>query len=35
MKNAGKDFETQKIELQNWYNADKGLSIQAEICALL
>ena len=35
MKNAGKDFETQKIELQNWYNADKGLSIQAEICALV
>jgi hypothetical protein len=35
MKNAGKDFETQKIVLQNWYNANKGLSIQAEICALL
>jgi len=25
------DFETVKIELQNWYNADKGQQIQQEI----
>lgn len=29
------DFEKQKIELQNWYNADKGVKIQQEITSQL
>lgn len=35
LKEEGADFEKQKIELQNWYNADKGVSIQQEINELL
>lgn len=29
------DFETQKIALQNWYNMDKGQSVQTELEAIL
>jgi len=29
------DFETIKVELQNWYNNDKGVQIQSEIEQLL
>ena len=29
------DFETVKIALQKWYNADKGIAIQQEIGALI
>ena len=29
------DFEQQKIELQNWYNKDKGESIQKEFLEML
>src|SRR5690606_3847409 len=35
LKGEGADFEAQKIALQNWYNADKGLSVQAELAAIL
>jgi hypothetical protein len=31
MKAENLDFEQQKIQLQNWYNEDKGISIQHEI----
>lgn len=33
MKEEGLDFEAQKIALQNWYNEDKGVSVQQEIIA--
>lgn len=29
------DFETMKVELQKWYNADKGKSIQQEFISML
>lgn len=35
LKAANVDFETMKIELQNWYNEDKGKSMQAELKGLL
>ncbi len=35
LKSEGADFEVQKIALQNWYNADKGQSIQAELTVVL
>jgi len=35
LKTDDADFETQKIALQNWYNADKGQSVQAELEAIL
>ncbi|RQP10456.1 MAG: thioredoxin family protein [Parapedobacter sp.] len=35
LKAEGADFETQKVELQNWYNADKGQSVQQELCELI
>lgn len=35
LKADGADFEIQKIALQNWYNADKGRSVQAELDSLL
>ncbi|MGK6349820.1 thioredoxin family protein [Parapedobacter sp. DT-150] len=35
LKTEGADFETQKIALQKWYNEDRGLSVQAELAALL
>jgi hypothetical protein len=35
LKASGKTFEEQKIELQNWYNADKGESIQRELMGVL
>lgn len=35
LKVEGADFERQKIELQNWYNANKGVSLQHEINRLL
>lgn len=35
MKAAQADFETTKVALQNWYNADKGQEICAEMTALL
>lgn len=35
LKADGADFETQKIALQHWYNADKGQSMQQELQALL
>ena len=31
MKNNNLPFEEQKVILQNWYNHDKGVSIQAEL----
>lgn len=34
-KEKGGDFESLKITLQKWYNADKGEKIQQEITALL
>ncbi len=33
LKEQGLTFEEQKIKLQEWYNLDKGKSIQAEILA--
>jgi|SRR5690554_1531484 len=30
LKDENADFEKQKVELQNWYNKDKGMSIQKE-----
>jgi hypothetical protein len=35
MKEAGADMDTLKTSLQEWYNADKGYSLQQEIGALL
>ena len=35
LKAENADFETQKVALQNWYNADKGQSAQAELETLL
>lgn len=35
LKTDGADFETQKVVLQQWYNADKGQSVQAELAQLL
>lgn len=35
LKNSNADFETVKVELQKWYNNDKGVKIQTEIIALL
>lgn len=35
LKSEQADFETQKIQLQNWYNDNKGINIQNEITALL
>lgn len=35
MKERGADFEEQKITLQNWYNKDKGRTLQAEFKKLL
>lgn len=35
LKVEGADFETQKVALQNWYNADKGQSLQQELCELI
>ncbi len=29
------DFEQVKLEIQNWYNADKGVALQQELTALL
>src|SRR5690606_40974976 len=34
LKNSNADFETIKVELQKWYNQDKGVMIQKEIAAL-
>ena len=31
LKKEGADFETIKTGLQNWYNADKGRSLQGEL----
>jgi hypothetical protein len=35
LKEENKDFEEQKIALQNWYNQDKGVSIQQELAKLI
>lgn len=35
MKKAQADFESTKVALQNWYNANKGKEICAEIAELL
>lgn len=35
LKAENADFATMKIELQNWYNNDKGKSLQAELKELL
>lgn len=35
LKEQNADFETIKLELQNWYNADKGKQIQQELKELL
>jgi len=35
MKKDNIELNEQKIQLQNWYNHDNGVSIQNEICALL
>ena len=35
LKAANTDWETVKVELQNWYNRDKGVSLQRELLHLL
>lgn len=35
LKEENADFEKQKIELQNWYNKDKGESLQNEFLKML
>lgn len=35
LKKEGADFETVKLELQNWYNNDKAIHTQKEIIQLL
>lgn len=35
LKDEEADFETQKIELQKWYNTDKGNEIQKEFIGML
>lgn len=35
LKEENAEFETIKIELQNWYNHDKGKQIQSELKELL
>lgn len=35
MKEQDLDFEEQKIQLQNWYNADKGRTLQEELIQLI
>jgi hypothetical protein len=35
LKQQNKTFEDQKIALQKWYNEDKGITLQEEICDLL
>lgn len=35
LKQQNATFEDQKIALQKWYNEDKGVSVQQEICDLL
>ncbi|WP_262248544.1 thioredoxin family protein [Parapedobacter soli] len=35
LKEENADFERQKVALQQWYNADKGQSVQAELEAIL
>jgi len=35
LKAEGADFETQKVALQSWYNADKGQSLQLELGDLI
>ncbi len=35
LKEKGADFEEQKITLQNWYNADKGQTLQDEFIPIL
>lgn len=35
LKAEGADFEAQKVALQNWYNADKGQSLQQELGDLI
>ena len=35
LKTKGAEFEEQKIELQNWYNVNKGVDIQKELTDIL
>ena len=35
LKAKGAAFEEQKVTLQNWYNADKGVTLQQEMATLL
>jgi hypothetical protein len=35
MKERNAPFEEQKVVLQNWYNTDKGLTLQKELLALI
>jgi hypothetical protein len=35
LKESGLDYESQKTELQNWYNNDDGKAIMAELAVLL
>lgn len=35
LKEENKSFEEQKVALQNWYNNDKGISIQKELAKLI
>lgn len=35
LKSENADFETQKIELQKWYNNDKGQTLQEEMLELM
>jgi len=35
LKAESADFDTLKVALQKWYNEDRGLSLQAELAALL
>lgn len=35
LKASNTDWETVKVQLQNWYNADKGVSLQRELLHLM
>lgn len=35
LKEQGMDMDAQKFELQKWYNADKGISIQTELSEIV
>lgn len=35
LKSSNADFEQQKIALQEWYNENKGLDVQKEVCVFI